>query len=71
MYCSYRSSYQERRIGIPLTGLTLPLFYVCPQPEPDFQRDIAWLFFVFIELRWEVIVRFVGIGVGIDEGLGY
>jgi hypothetical protein len=29
MYCSWRSSYQEGMVGIPLTGLNLPQFYTC------------------------------------------
>ena len=33
---SRRSSYQEGRVGIPLTGLTPPHFYACHKPEPGF-----------------------------------
>lgn len=28
-YCSLRSSYQEGRVGIPLTGLNPTLFFLC------------------------------------------
>lgn len=31
MYCCWRSNYQEEMIGIPLAGLTPPLFCVCPK----------------------------------------
>ena len=31
-----RSSYQEERVGIPLTSLTLPHFNACPKPGTGF-----------------------------------
>jgi hypothetical protein len=40
-------------------GLTAPLVYACPKPQPSF---VVIPFFVFIELRREVIFRFVDIG---------
>ena len=44
-------------------GLTAPLVYACPKPQPAF---VVIPFFVFIELRREVIVRFVDIGEIVD-----
>ena len=56
------SSYQEGRVGIPLTGIILPHFCACPKPGPGFPT----LYVVqLVQLRWEMIVRFVDIG-GID-----
>ena len=39
--------YQERRVGILLTGLTLPHFCACPKPEPGFPTSYVVVFFVF------------------------
>jgi hypothetical protein len=36
VYCRWRSNYQEERVGIPLTGLTLPHL-----------DDCTWMFYVF------------------------
>ena len=36
IYTYMRSSYQEERVGIPLTGLTLPHFNACPKPGTGF-----------------------------------
>ena len=60
LYWSWRSSCQEERVGITLTGLT-PLYFIpVPNQDLDFQRNMSlFLFFVFSELRREVIVRFV------------
>jgi hypothetical protein len=30
--------------------------------EPDFQRHISGIFFVYSELRWDMIARFANIG---------
>ena len=63
MYSCWRSSYQEGRIGIPLTGLTLSHFCSCPKPGPGFPMSYVVLFCVqWVQLWWEVIVRFVDIG---------
>ena len=56
MYCRCRSSYQEGRVGIQLTGLTPPHFCACSKPGPWFPTSYVVVFFVFSELRWEVIV---------------
>jgi hypothetical protein len=32
----HRCSYQEGKVGIPLTGLTLPHFCACPKLGPGF-----------------------------------
>ena len=39
MYCRWRSRYQGRRVGIPLTGLTPPLVCVCPKPGPGLPKS--------------------------------
>ena len=44
MYCRWRSSYQEERVGIPLTSLTLSYFCACPRHDLDFLRHILWSF---------------------------
>ena len=31
---------------VPITGLTPPLFCVCPKQEQDFQRHMSVLFFI-------------------------
>jgi hypothetical protein len=46
-------------VGIPLTGSTPPYFCACPKPGPGLPTSYFMVFFVFRELRWEVIVRFV------------
>ena len=46
-YCRWRSSYQDGRVEIPLTGLTLPYFYVCPKPGPGFSVSYVVVFFMF------------------------
>ena len=45
----WRFNYQEGRVRILLTGLTLSHFCACPKPEPDFQCCMSW---------WEVILYF-------------
>ena len=58
---------QSSRGEFPLTSFTLPHFCVFPKLGLDFQRHMPWSFFVFRELRWEVIVRFVDIGGLVDH----
>ena len=53
--------------GIPLTIVTLPHFFACPKPWPGFPMSYAWFFFLFNDLRWEVIVCFVDIGWIVDH----
>jgi len=49
-------------VGIPVTGLILPHLYTCPKPDPVYQRhNYVMIFFMFDDLRWEMIVRFVDI----------
>jgi hypothetical protein len=69
MYCRWRSSYQEERVGISLTGLTLPHFCACPKPGPGFPTSYVVVFFVFSKLRCPVIVRFVDIRGIVDHNL--
>jgi hypothetical protein len=45
MYCRWRSSYQNRRVGIPLTALNLTLFCACSKPGPGFP---TWYVGVFL-----------------------
>ena len=52
---------------IPLAGLTLPHACAFPKPGPGFPTSYVVVFFVFIELKWEVVVRFVDIGGIIDH----
>jgi hypothetical protein len=50
-------------VGITLTGLTQPYFGACPNQDLDFQHFICVMFFfMFNDLRWQVIVCFVDIG---------
>jgi hypothetical protein len=67
-YCRWRSSYQEGRVAILLTSLTLPHFYACPKPGLGFPMsyDMVPPNFEFMELRWEVVVCFVDIGEIVD-----
>ena len=50
MYCRWRSSNQEGRVVIPLSGLTLPFFVPVPSQDLDFQRHMS-LLFVFSEVN--------------------
>ena len=47
--------------GVPLTDLTPPPFCACPKSGPGFTTSYVMVFFVFSELRWEVILHFVDI----------
>jgi hypothetical protein len=50
IYYHYKSSYQEGRVGIPLTGLTLPQYCSCPMPGLEFPfNDIRHGLFVISE----------------------
>ena len=62
MYCRWSSSYQEGRVGVPLTGLTPPQFCACPKPGHGFSTSYGAVLFMFSEFRWEVVVRFAYIG---------
>jgi hypothetical protein len=48
MYCRWRSTYQEGRVGIPITGLTPPPFCACPKLGPGFQRHMSWFLFLCV-----------------------
>ena len=67
MYGRWRSSYRKRNIVIPLTSVIPPHVCACPKPEPGFLTSNVMVLFMFIELRWEVIVRFVDIGRFVDR----
>jgi hypothetical protein len=62
-YCRWRSNYQERRILFPWTGLTPP--YICTWPMPGLPTSsykcMSWSLFVFYNLVWDLVVRFVEI----------
>jgi len=45
MYCRWRSSYPEGRVGFPLTGLTPPYFYACPKLGHGFPTAHVMIFF--------------------------
>jgi hypothetical protein len=53
------SSYQEGRVGIPLTDLTLPYFCACPKPRLGFPMSYVVFFCVRWLERCKVIVRFI------------
>ena len=71
IYCRWRSSYQERRPGIPLTSLTPTYCCACPKAGPGFPTSYAVVFFFVSELRSEVVVRFVDIGGIVDHHYHY
>jgi len=64
MYCHWRSSYQEERVGIPLTSLTLSIIFLC------LSQTRTWISYVIFCglfcIQWvqfrEVIVCLVDIG---------
>ena len=59
MYCRWRSSYQEGRIGSNYPGIPSHIFVPVQIQDMDFKRHMSWSFyFEFSEVRWEVIVRF-------------
>ena len=45
MHCSWSSSYQEGRVGIPLNGLILSHFCSCPKSGPEFKTSYGVVFF--------------------------
>jgi hypothetical protein len=47
---------QDRRVVIPLTGLTSSHFCACPKPGPRFPSSYVVVFFLFNGLRWVVII---------------
>jgi len=44
-YCHWRFSYYLGRVGISLTGLTLPYCCACPKPEPVLSMSYIVVFF--------------------------
>ena len=62
MYCLWKTSYQERRVGIPSSGLYPPFIVTCLKPVPGFSTSYVVVCFMFSELRWDMISRFVDIG---------
>ena len=54
-------------VGISLTNLSSHIFMHVQRQDLDFQRRITWYFFIFSELRWEVIVRSADIGGIVDH----
>ena len=63
MYCRWRSSYQEGSGWDPNSRFN-PATFLCMSPGQhiDFQVICRVTLFVFSELRWEEIVRFIDIG---------
>ena len=74
--------YQERRVGIPLTGITPPHCCTCPKPGPGFLTSHIVVFLCLVKSRevcfvdiggiidqhcLEVIVCFVDIGGTVDH----
>jgi hypothetical protein len=68
--CKFFLSFVYICIGVadPLTGLTPPYVCACPKPGPGFPTSYVVVFWgvQWVQLRWEVIVRFIDIG-GIDD----
>ena len=57
-----------KRGWYPMNGLNSPDVYVCLQPGPEYPNVInRGLFFVWNDLRWEVIVRVVDISGIFDD----
>ena len=64
VYCRWRSSYQEGRIGIPVTDLNPPHVCAYTKPGPGFPTSYHGVCCVqCVQFNWEVIVRFVGIDI--------
>ena len=62
MYCRWRSSYQEGRAGVPLTGLTPPHVCACLKSGPRIPTSYVVVFFFvqWVQLRWEKTVDIGG-----------
>ena len=61
MYSRWKLIYQAGD-GIPVSVLTPPHFCACTKPGLGFPTSYVVVFFMFSELRGEVIVRLVNIG---------
>jgi hypothetical protein len=55
-------NYKERMVEILYTRLLYPHLCTCFKPGLDFQRHMSCFFFMYNELKWEVIVRLVDFG---------
>ena len=66
-YYMFSDCFQFSRHGIPLSGLIQPHFVPVQNQDLDFPGHIAWSFYMYNDLRWEVIVRFVNFGRFIDH----
>ena len=62
-----KNIFMNSNIMIPLTGVTQPHLCSCPNLWPWFPTSHVVVFFVFSQLKWEVIVRFVEIGGIVDH----
>ena len=63
IYCHCRSSYQEGRVEIPITGLTPTIFVCLSQTRKCIFNVICHGFLCSVSsLIWELIVRFADIG---------
>jgi len=51
----YITRWTHPGIGIPLTDSTTPHYFSCPKQGPSFQTVYIVVFFVFTDLRWEVL----------------
>jgi len=52
---------------IPLTGLTPPYLCAFPKQGSGYPTSYVVIFYLFNDLRWEVIVRFVDNGGIVDH----
>jgi hypothetical protein len=59
-FCS-PNFYFKLRAGIPFSSLTLPHLSTCPKAGSGFLTSYVMVFFMFNDLRWEVLVYFVDI----------
>jgi hypothetical protein len=51
MYLHWRSIYQERRVGTPLTGLVCHIFVPVSSQDLDFQHHMSWSFLCSVRMR--------------------
>ena len=66
LYCPWR--FNKKKVGwYPWTGLTTPHMCACPQSGFGFPTSYVKVIFMFNDLWWEMIVRFVDISRSVDH----
>ena len=58
----WRSSYQERRVCIPLTDLNRHIVCICPKPEPGFPTSYVVILFCVLWVKMKGDCSFAEIG---------